>query len=68
MQETSDLTLILGEKHSLLQVKKAEGVGTWIYRFEDTQSVELNVTKPATPNAAQYQPPSSWELKAVWDD
>ncbi|MFZ4845533.1 WxL domain-containing protein [Enterococcus casseliflavus] len=72
VQETSDLTLIPGEKHILLQAKETEGAGTWIYRFGDaqsaTQSVALDVPKTASPNAAQYQTTLSWELSAVPDN
>ncbi|HCO72994.1 MAG TPA: hypothetical protein DIT57_13295 [Enterococcus sp.] len=72
VQETSDLTLIPGEKHILLQAKGTEGAGTWIYRFGDAQSaaqsVALDVPKTANPNAAQYQTTLSWELSAVPDN
>ncbi|MBO1097676.1 hypothetical protein FQS90_14255 [Enterococcus casseliflavus] len=72
VQETSDLTLIPGEKHILLQAKETEGAGTWIYRFGDAQSanqsVALDVPKTVSPNAAQYQTTLSWELSAVPDN
>ncbi|MBO1097898.1 hypothetical protein FQS90_15415 [Enterococcus casseliflavus] len=72
VQETSDLTLIPGEKHILLQAKETEGAGTWIYRFGDAQSadqsVALDVPKTVTPNAAQYKTTLNWELSAVPDN
>lgn len=63
------LTLIPGERQTLLFSSSGEGKGTWIYRFGDgttyDQSIALTVPKDTIPEINAYETKIDWELLAV---
>lgn len=69
LQLLNPLTLIPGNKRTLLRAEESEGKGTWIYRFGNSetaaQSVSLTVPKGANPEATSYSTTLLWELSAV---
>ena len=69
LQLLNPLTLIPGNKRTLLRAEESEGKGTWIYRFGNSetaaQSVSLTVPKGANPEAISYSSTLIWELSAV---
>jgi len=64
--------LIPGNRQRLLKAQGSEGMGTWIYRFGDAEtvkeSVALNVPKGANPEATTYSTKLTWELSSVPDN
>lgn len=69
LQVKNPLTLIPGNKRTLIRAEGSEGTGTWVYRFGDAQSadksVALDVPKGANPEATKYSTTLTWELSAV---
>ncbi|WP_254908568.1 WxL domain-containing protein [Enterococcus sp. 4E1_DIV0656] len=69
LQVTNPLTLVPGNKRTLIRAEGTEGTGTWIYRFGDGEtageSVALDVPKGANPEATTYSATLLWELSAV---
>jgi hypothetical protein len=69
LQATNPLTLVPGNKRTLLRAEGTEGTGTWIYRFGDAEtaqeSIALHVPKEATPHAESYKTTLTWELSIV---
>ena len=69
LQLLNPLTLIPGNKRTLLRAEVSEGKGTWIYRFGNSenaaQSVSLTVPTGASPEATRYSSTLLWELSAV---
>lgn len=63
------VTLIPGERQTLLSSTSGEGKGTWIYRFGDgstsDQSIALTVPKETIPEINAYETKLEWELLAV---
>jgi hypothetical protein len=69
LQVTNPLTLVPGNRRTLILAEREEGTGTWIYRFGNAntakESVSLTVPKGANPEATTYQTTLIWELSAV---
>ncbi|MGX7197306.1 WxL domain-containing protein [Enterococcus olivae] len=69
LQATNPLTLVPGNKRTLIRAEGNEGTGTCIYRFGDGEtagdSVALDVPKGANPEATTYSTTLIWELSAV---
>ncbi|TPR56917.1 WxL domain-containing protein [Enterococcus sp. OL5] len=69
LQATTSVTLVPGNKRTLIRAEGKEGTGTWIYRFGDGEtageSVALNVPKRTNPEATTYSTTLIWELSAV---
>ncbi|EPH91442.1 hypothetical protein D922_02693, partial [Enterococcus faecalis 06-MB-DW-09] len=69
LQATNPLTLVPGNKRTLLRAEGTEGTGTWIYRFGNAEtakeSIALHVPKGATPHAEAYTTTLTWELSAI---
>lgn len=69
LQLTNPLSLIPGNKRTLIRAEGTEGMRTWIYRFGDEntadKSVALEVPKGATPDADSYSTTLIWELSVV---
>lgn len=69
VQLLQPLTLVPGNKRTLLHAEQNEGAGTWIYRFGDletaAESIALNVPKGTMPKATTYQTTFIWELISV---
>lgn len=69
LQVTNPLTLVPGNKRTLIRAEGAEGTGTWIYRFGNGEtageSVTLDVPKGANPEATTYSATLLWELSTV---
>lgn len=63
------MTLVPGQKTTLVTAKNQEGSGTWIYRFGDEksagESIILEVPKSATSDSITYETSLTWELSAV---
>lgn len=72
LQAVNPLTLVPGNKRTLIRAEGTEGTGTWIYRFGDSEtageSVTLNVPKGTNPEATTYSTTLVWELSAVPDN
>lgn len=69
LQVTNPLTLVPGNKRTLIRAEGTEGQGTWIYRFGDGQSagesVALEIPKGTSAEATAYQTTLIWELSSV---
>lgn len=69
LQAMNPITLIPGNKRTLLRAESSEGQGTWIYRFGNKEmareSISLNVPQGANPEATTYYTTLVWELSAV---
>lgn len=64
-----EFELIPGKSSQLIKANTGEGVGTWIYRFGNTESkdnsVKLTVPGNATPSAKEYTTKLTWTISAV---
>lgn len=69
LSNPSGVTLVPGQKTTLVTAKNQEGAGTWIYRFGDEksagESIVLEVPRSATPDSTAYETRLTWELSAV---
>ncbi len=69
LQLTNPVTLVPGNRRTLLRAEDREGTGTWIYRFGNAEtakeSVALHVPKGTNTKAKSYQTTLTWELSAV---
>ncbi|MFP8918515.1 WxL domain-containing protein, partial [Enterococcus innesii] len=69
LQLSNPISLVPGNKRTLLRAEGGEGEGTWIYRFGDQQSaqesVTLSVPGSANPDATRYETTLVWELSVV---
>jgi hypothetical protein len=72
LQNQDGIVLIPEEKTPLVTASQGQGVGTWVYRFGDSESadesVALEVPPTANPRTTTYQTTLTWELSAVPDN
>ncbi|MEB8401539.1 WxL domain-containing protein [Enterococcus casseliflavus] len=69
LQLSNPITLVPGNRRTLLRAEGTEGLGTWIYRFGNQDSAQdsitLTVPGSANPDATSYATTLVWELSVI---